>query len=190
MTRLHDYAITPIKISDAPVGRLGRHGRLLLRLSAAFSLALRSTIALTEGTRGVETTKRFSRHVVRTSISRIPIKHCRPEIERATENNTSGHAKRRNVKSSRTLYGAGRGRASCLLTSSLGRRHELRCTHGECRAELRRICTNLHDRPRLNCSGRYPKKFLFRLLFHLCKTHFFTIYVPFFNSKSTITSNS
>ena len=172
MTRLYGCAITLFKITDAPVGRLGRYGRLLLHLSSRFlSFAFRFSIALAEGTRDFGATIRFSRHVIRTEFPTIPIERSRPELERPTENNTKLHAKKRNVKSSRTLYGAGRGRAS-LLADVIARPPAWTSlhTHGECRPERHRICTNLHDRPRQNCKLGVIQ--IYQLLFQL----FFNLY--------------
>lgn len=99
----------PIKISDAPVGRLGRHRRLL-HLSAAFSLALRLQLLSQKKRRRSKQTFFPPRDMHSTPT--ISIEHNRIKMERPTENNTSVHAKKWNVKSSRTLYRAGRGRAS------------------------------------------------------------------------------
>lgn len=109
MTRLYGCATMPIKISDTPVGRLGRHRRLL-HLSTAFSLSL-FDYNCSHRRNGVVANKLFPATWYALTLT-ISIEHNRIKMEQPTENNTSVYAKKWNVKSSRTLYRAGRGRAS------------------------------------------------------------------------------
>lgn len=94
VTRLYGCAITPIKITDAPVGRLGRYGRLLLRLSGRFlSLTLRLRLYSQKERAASEQRNVFPPRDIRT-ISAIPIEHSQLEIKRPTENSMTVYAKK------------------------------------------------------------------------------------------------